>query len=267
MSDTQGELIERIQRAATKLPTEVIVALASAIETAKADDAGRVRAAALSVVAEPSYRSRAVKLLDTWQQVAPDLGAQAFALALRVAACCEEHHRRDESVELVWTGPTTDATALRRTDQALLQVIDAAQERLTIVSFAVYKVPKVAAALVEAARRSVALRIILETGESGAGKNEFDTIKALGAEVGAKASVYMWPLDKRPKDASGRHGSLHAKCAVADGRYLFVSSANLTEFALTLNMELGVLVKGGPLPGRVEAHFSRLIEQSALVRV
>ena len=267
MADTHDELIERIQRTAARLPTEVVVALASAIETAKTDDPSRVRTAALSVVAEPSYRSRAAKLLDAWHGIAPDMSAQAFAVALRVAACCEDHHRRDESVELVWTGPTTNATALRRTDQALLQVIDAAQERLTIVSFAVYRVPKVADAMVEAARRGVVLRVILETGESGAGKNEFDTIRALGPEVGASASVYMWPLAKRPKDRSGRHGALHAKCAVADGRLLFVSSANLTEFALTLNMELGALVRGGALPGRVEAHLARLIEEGTLVSI
>lgn len=28
----------------------------------------------------------------------------------------------------------------------------------------------------------------------------------------------------------------------------FISSANLTEYALSLNMELGILVKGGNLP-------------------
>lgn len=32
-------------------------------------------------------------------------------------------------------------------------------------------------------------------------------------------------------------------------------SANLTEFAFTLNAELGVLITGGELPERVDAHF------------
>ena len=62
------------------------------------------------------------------------------------------------------------------------------------------------------------------------------------------AAVYVWPMDKRPIDGNGHHGSLHAKCAVADDAVLFVSSANLTAYALTLNMELGLLVQGGFAP-------------------
>lgn len=46
--------------------------------------------------------------------------------------------------------------------------------------------------------------------------------------------MYVWPLDKRPKDGAGRHGSLHAKCAVADEAAAFTSSANLTKYALNL---------------------------------
>ena len=49
------------------------------------------------------------------------------------------------------------------------------------------------------------------------GKTAFATIEAMGEGLEALSSVYVWPLDKRPKDAAGRHGSLHAKCAVADG--------------------------------------------------
>jgi phosphatidylserine/phosphatidylglycerophosphate/cardiolipin synthase-like enzyme len=52
--------------------------------------------------------------------------------------------------------------------------------------------------------------------------------------------VYVWPLDKRPKDGAGRHGSLHAKCAVADEAAAFISSANLTKYALNLNAQKGV---------------------------
>lgn len=47
--------------------------------------------------------------------------------------------------------------------------------------------------------------------------------------------------------------------AAADSRWLFLSSANLTEYAFTINMELGLLVTGGALPGQVEEQFDRLI--------
>ena len=57
---------------------------------------------------------------------------------------------------------------------------------------------------------------------------------------------------------------LHAKCAVADGRYLFVSSANLTEAALHLNMELGLLIRGGKQPSHVQQHLVWLVENRIL---
>lgn len=65
----------------------------------------------------------------------------------------------------------------------------------------------------------------------------------------------------------GKTGILHVKCAVADGRCLFLSSASLTEYAFSINMELGVLVTGGPLPTQVQEQFDRLIGNGVLVRV
>ena len=47
-------------------------------------------------------------------------------------------------------------------------------------------------------------------------------------------------------------GILHVKCAVADGEWLFLSSANLTQQAFTINMELVMLVRGGTMPERLE---------------
>jgi len=66
---------------------------------------------------------------------------------------------------------------------------------------------------------------------------------------------------------NNKAGILHVKCAVADGRFLFLSSANLTEYAFTINMELGLLVTGGKLPGQVERHFERLVMTEVLARV
>ena len=74
-------------------------------------------------------------------------------------------------------------------------------------------------------------------------------------------------LRDRPYPEDGRHGPLHARVAIADGRVMLISSANLTEYALTLNMELGVLIHGGPAPGRVAEHLARLVELGTFRRV
>jgi phosphatidylserine/phosphatidylglycerophosphate/cardiolipin synthase-like enzyme len=54
---------------------------------------------------------------------------------------------------------------------------------------------------------------------------------------------------------------------VADSRRLFVSSANLTEYAFSINMEPWVLMTGGRLPGQVEALFDSLITEGELAAI
>ena len=62
----------------------------------------------------------------------------------------------------------------------------------------------------------------------------------------------------------GRRGSLHVKCVVADSARMFVSSANLTEQALRLNMELGILLGGTRHPREVDDHFADLAGRGVL---
>jgi phosphatidylserine/phosphatidylglycerophosphate/cardiolipin synthase-like enzyme len=179
----------------------------------------------------------------------------------------DDHHRRGQSVELVWTGPAPRGSTLRRTDQVLLDLIRTAERTLHVVTFAAYRIPVVKEAMLAAARRGVDVTLIFESPEASAGKTAFAGLGALGNELRSLSEVYLWPLDKRPKDQAGKHGSLHAKCAVADEAALLVSSANLTEYALNLNMELGLLVRGGDLPGHVVGHLRRLVEEDVLVPV
>jgi phosphatidylserine/phosphatidylglycerophosphate/cardiolipin synthase-like enzyme len=73
--------------------------------------------------------------------------------------------------------------------------------------------------------------------------------------------------EKRETDALGNFGSLHAKCALADEEVLLVSSANLTDHALALNMEMGLLVQGGELVSQVRRHFMQMIAQGILTLV
>lgn len=260
-------LLNQISILANDLPLPLVKLLAADISQMALDNWTYARNQVVHGMPQPTLRMQVGQLLDTWRQSSPDLPPQSVALALLAAAQAAEQQRRAQSTSLVWTGPTSQGPALRRTDQALLQVINAAQHRLLVVSFAVYKIANIRHALMKAAERGVAIKICIEAPEPSEGKMTYDTIKALGQQVAQNATVYIWPKDKRPQDEQGKYGSLHVKCAVADEALLFISSANLTEYALTLNMELGVLIQAGPLPGNVATHFNRLIEDGVLVPV
>jgi phosphatidylserine/phosphatidylglycerophosphate/cardiolipin synthase-like enzyme len=144
-------------------------------------------------------------------------------------------------------------------------MIREAKKELILVSFAVYKIPEIAQELIAAQARGVSLRIIAETPESSEGKIPFGVITALGTEIAQLSQVFIWPRDKRPTDKDGRYGSLHVKCAVCDNQYLFISSANLTEYALALNMEMGILVHSQNLASQVTHHIDCLISQRILI--
>jgi phosphatidylserine/phosphatidylglycerophosphate/cardiolipin synthase-like enzyme len=143
-------------------------------------------------------------------------------------------------------------------------VINAAHERLIVVSFAVYRVPDVAAALIRAAERGARVDVILESEAASGGRIAYEMSEQLGRVVAQVCELYTWRLDRRPRTPAGTAGSLHAKCAVADGRHLLVSSANLTEYAQWFNMELGLLVEGGDAPLRVQRHWAALMAAGEL---
>ncbi len=213
------------------------------------------------------HRKLALDFVERWWKEAPLIDRQAVSLTMSTAALCERNRRNSQSTELVWTGPDTESDSFRRTEQAILQVLDSARSHITLVSFAVYRIPNISAALVRAAERGVRLTVIVETPDKIEGAGEYSTIKALGQQVAACSTVYFWPKENRPIGDNNKVGILHVKCAVADGEWLFLSSANLTQQAFTINMELGMLVRGGAMPGRVEQQFLRLIQSGQLTPV
>jgi hypothetical protein len=90
--------------------------------------------------------------------------------------------------------------------------------------------------------------------------------RAAPPDRGGRCGVCAWPIEGRFKGGTGKPGLLHVKCVVADGRWLFLSSANLTESAFSINMELGVLSTGEHLPDRVESHFRTMIQVGVLAK-
>jgi len=209
------------------------------------------------------YRPDVQVLLSAWCDDAPDTSPQSLALALETAVGAIDSERKRQQIDLVLTGLELTELPLRRTEQALLEVIDGAFESLLIVSFVVYRLPSVVDGVLRAYARGVSLRICVEAPEPSGYRMAQDTLAALGPDVRQQASIYIWPQEQRPHSASGGIGSLHTKCAVADNETLFVSSANLTGHAMQLNM----LVRGGPLPGQVHRYFGRLIDQGVLKKM
>jgi phosphatidylserine/phosphatidylglycerophosphate/cardiolipin synthase-like enzyme len=265
MTQPSTDILTHVLALARAVPASVLRNVAAQIEQHTGGVSPKVCAAITASVAPASYRAAVQRFMNVWMERAPVVPPAGIAWALRAAAKTLAEEQADESIEIVWTGPNPSGLPLRRTDGALLEVINAAQRTLTIVTFAAYKVPAVATALVKAARRREAIRIVVESAHASEGKIAYESIVALGADVKKMAQVYIWPFDCRPVDDAGHYGSLHVKCAVADASLLLVSSANLTHYALTLNMELGVLVRGGTAPGRVAAHLDHLIQHGVLV--
>jgi phosphatidylserine/phosphatidylglycerophosphate/cardiolipin synthase-like enzyme len=260
-------IIDEAGTLARNLPCAMTQILGNIIGEAVPGDWLAMRARISQHISHPYYRNLASAFLDRWQRDAGDISPQAVGMALLMAAESEKAHREDQSVELVWTGPEAGVIPLRRTEQALLQLINSAVERIVIVSYAVYNIPRIREALVAAANRGVHIRIIIEAPDRIEGQNAYNTLRALGPLVADCCHVYLWPVDRRKKDSDGRPGILHVKCAVADGNSLFLSSANLTEYAFTLNMELGLLISGGTVPEQVEEHFCQMIDGGVFTRL
>jgi phosphatidylserine/phosphatidylglycerophosphate/cardiolipin synthase-like enzyme len=132
------------------------------------------------------------------------------------------------------------------------------------VSFVAYKIKAINKALKAAIDRGVTVSLVLESKEESGGKIDFDGVKSINRAVREKSRIYVWPEEKRPESDEGKKGALHAKCAVADARKLLVSSANLTDAAMQLNIEMGILISGGPLPKTVAENLGKMVSSEIL---
>jgi phosphatidylserine/phosphatidylglycerophosphate/cardiolipin synthase-like enzyme len=246
------ELAGILAQVVAELPGEQVRMLAERLSPGVALDDARWSWLA-TLVPTPAFASAVARLRG-----AGGLDAGSLRLALLTAVEVANRERARQSVEIVWTGPETRQVPVRQTRAALIEVIRAARERLVLVSFAAYQVSDVCAEVEASAGRDVDVRLVLED-ESMDGAAAFSSLRG-------RATFWVWPAERRPALPSGR-ASLHAKAAIADGRVALVTSANLTGHGIGANMELGLLVRGGPVPARLAAHLAELMESGTLARV
>lgn len=173
---------------------------------------------------------------------------------------------RPPSVEVIWTGPTNNRSPMRRIDQALYDLISAAQRRIVLVTFAAHRVPHLCGHLLQAVGRGVDLTLIIESEGESEGQLTVDAIAAFRGVPADRSRIYYWPLARRERNQAGRPGKLHAKCAIVD-EVALVGSANLTDDAFNRNMELGVLVRDPAPVATILQHFEDLIRRGVLIDV
>lgn len=194
------------------------------------------------------------KLKMSWQKF-PEINPIEVAAALR-GATVTANSARNESIELVWTGPPTGIIPTRHTEQVLLEVIDSAKEKLFIVSFVAYNIEQILKSLENAISRRVQINFLLEPSKTYGGKVDIDSIAIFKTRI-PSSNIYRWKAN--PNNTEKLDGSMHAKCAVADGNLAFITSANLTMAAMEKNMELGILIRGGNFPEILHLHLESLV--------
>src|SRR5438094_978930 len=136
------------------------------------------------VATVPAFHRAASSILDAWE-AEPSVLGPLVAVALCAAVDTAEAVRATQSLDVVWTGPSSAEVPVRLTGEALLEVIGGATSSLIIVSYAAYKVPDIIRALAEAASRAVDVRLVLESAAGSGGRLSQDAARAFRELAGS----------------------------------------------------------------------------------
>jgi phosphatidylserine/phosphatidylglycerophosphate/cardiolipin synthase-like enzyme len=251
------KLLVLISALAAQLPFDKVQAIASKFRIL---DSKESATSVLSLVSAPRALELLNELLTEWKL--QDVSTVELSAMLIASSYTQSKITKESSVELVWTGPTSRFVAPRRTEQALLQVINAAEKELFITSFVAYNVESIVNALNIACKNGVTLTMLLESSQGDGGSINMDVIAQMKKLI-PLARVYSW----REKSGEFENGRVHAKVAVADRSSCFITSANLTGYAMEKNMELGLLMEGGDVPGLIMDHLQALVSTKVLTLV
>lgn len=210
----------------------------------------------VTMVPTPAFQASVGRLLEAWEA---NPGPSGLAVGSAVASASHAHDeaRRNPHLELVVSGPGSQLIKARRTEQVLLEWIGKATKEILLVTFALYMYDDLRKALVAATSRGVEVTVLTEDPQDNPGFNG-NPAKELSDLLVRRL---RWPAEERPETGA----ALHAKFAVIDGSVTFITSANLTKRAAGHNLEAGVLIRGGEIPGRLIAHVSELRKQGRLV--
>jgi phosphatidylserine/phosphatidylglycerophosphate/cardiolipin synthase-like enzyme len=251
------EIIREIQQVAM-MPADLVDGVAAALRSLEHRSSPPAVDAMIASV-PPRWREPVRALLATAGSAQPQIQYDALALAIQAACATRVAVASQQEVELVWSGPPVVQSSFRRTDRAWIDVIDGASSSLWLASYSLGSVDRVQESLMAAIRRGVVVRLLFERAADSDGALRYDNIALFHASVAAGATLYGWRPDRREISPGGSQALMHAKAVVADSQTMFVTSANLSAAALERNLEVGVIVRGGPQPQWLHQRFETLL--------
>ncbi|MBK3644277.1 DISARM system phospholipase D-like protein DrmC [Streptomyces sp. MBT33] len=236
-SDTSADRLPvRLAALCERLPKDRCVALERVLEAAAGPEDDRVG----RLIAEESAAGLAHQLLEiiqAWRSEAPGLTGAGLALALATARSLP----RPKPAQVVVSGPLSASVPARLTSGVAKEVIRSASTSLLIASFAAHGAREIVREIGLAVGRGVRVDLLLE--ESTQAADAFATLPG---------GVRVW-------HRVGAPGVLHAKLIAADRHTAFLGSANLTDRALSDNIELGVVLRDPRLVAGLVDHFHWLL--------
>ncbi len=256
MANSFDALLIEVYQLIDDLPHEMVRELADELSDIKTTNRDTYEGLFAQI---PNFelRQRFSSLIKAWKESFPDHPNMFLAIVLRAVAESLRIERSKQKVELVWTGPNRLETSTRHSGEVLIELVNHAQQSLHLVSFALYQYKPLIQAMLDAVSRGVKISMYIETHKSD--MQPIEMIRRFSSELVDHVELFIWPKSNRIASTTNTVGSLHAKLAIADADMLFISSANLTEYALTINLEAGVLFHGGDKPKQIIAELNYLV--------
>jgi phosphatidylserine/phosphatidylglycerophosphate/cardiolipin synthase-like enzyme len=173
------------------------------------------------------------EIARVWSAEAPGMPGLGLALALATVRSFPRPH----PAQVVVSGPMSASIPARLTSGVAVDVIRSAETSLLIASFAAYGVRDVVTEIGQAIGRGVRVDLLLE-----------ESTQASAAFAALPDKVRVW-------HRAGTSGVLIA----ADRHTVFLGSANLTDRALSDNIELGVVLRDPSTVEPLVDHFRWLL--------
>lgn len=185
----------------------------------------------------------------------PEVAVQAV-----LRAVLAEREAQREPPEMVWTGPEGAASTARDTSAVVANMLQRARKEVLLASYVFGSTKGIFQPLHDVMTAyGVRAMIFIDVTSTA----EFCSVST---EAATRPDVFLgkhWPFgppfpdlyfDPRALEP-GKPPLQHAKVVVVDRRWILVGSANLTEAAMTRNVELGVMLDDPQLAAQVAEHW------------